>query len=385
MEAVRSGVDIAATPDANQHASDSLSGKTRPRPALDEIADKPATFDLFQAMRRIEAEHPHLPRLGDSRRPVDDPIRFSHDTALTFAPAAITALEREEGRPARLVQRVFGFLGPNGALPIHLTEYAHERTLHHNDRTFTRFLDILLHRFGLFFYRAWARAQPTVSLDRADESPLVRHVGALIGLGESHARRRDVLGDFPKLFFAGRLARQVRDADGLEAWLTLQFKVPARVHQFSGHWMRLGAEQQSRLTRLGQFGVGHGVVLGRSVWDVQHKFRIEIGPLRWTRFAEMLPGQVAINKVRALVRQYVGFEFAWDLRLVLAKEDVPSWPLGRRRDANVGCLGRTAWLPMRRGRARTRDADDLVMNVEGIQIEPVQGAPSNRKEEMFHE
>ena len=375
IEAVRSRAGITAPLHADRAAPDSTAGDLRPRSALDEIAGKPATFDLFQAMRRIEAEHPHLPRLGDSRRPVEDPIRFSHDTALTFAPAAITALEREEGRPARLVQRVFGFLGPNGALPIHLTEYAHERTLHHNDRTFTRFLDILLHRFGLFFYRAWARAQPTVSLDRADESPLVRHVGALIGLGESHARGRDVLGDFPKLFFAGRLARQVRDADGLEAWLTLQFKVPARVHQFSGHWMRLGAEQQSRLTRLGQFGVGHGVVLGRSVWDVQHKFRIEIGPLRWARFAEMLPGQVAINKVRALVRQYVGFEFAWDLRLVLAKEDVPSWPLGHRRDADVGCLGRTAWLPMRRGRARTRDADDLVMNVEGIQIEPVQGAP----------
>jgi type VI secretion system protein ImpH len=99
----------------------------------------------------------------------------------------------------------------------------------------------------------------------------------------------------------------------------------------------------------------------------------------------MLPGQVAINKVRALVRQYVGFEFAWDLRLVLAKEDVPSWSLGHRREANVGCLGRTAWLPMRRGRARTRDADDLVMNVEGIQIEPVQGAPRKRKEETSHE
>ena len=164
-----------------------------------------------------------------------------------------------------MVQRVIGFLGPNGALPIHLSEYALDRKLHSADETFTRFLDILLHRFGLFFYRAWARSQPTVSLDREDESPLIRHVGAWIGLGEQRARRRDALGDFPKLFFVGRLSRQVRDADGLAAWLTSHLGVAARVEQFCGHWMRLERPQRSRLMRLGQHGVGRGAVLGESV------------------------------------------------------------------------------------------------------------------------
>ena len=81
-EAVSSGIDIAAALDAGQQASDSMPGKPRPRSALDEIADAPGTFDLFQAMRRIEAEHPHLPRLGDSRRPVDDPMQRKPDLTL---------------------------------------------------------------------------------------------------------------------------------------------------------------------------------------------------------------------------------------------------------------------------------------------------------------
>jgi type VI secretion system protein ImpH len=347
-----------------------------PAEVFADIAARPYRFDLFQAMRRIEAAHPHLPRLGDARRPVDEPFRFVHDTALTFAPAAISALEQPEGRPPRMVQRVIGFLGPNGALPIHLTEYALDRKLHSGDATFTRFLDILLHRFGLFFYRAWARSQPTVNLDRADESPLIRHVGAWIGLGEQRARRRDALGDMPKLFFVGRLSRQVRDADGLAAWLTSHLGVAARVEQFCGHWMRLERSQRSRLMRLGQHGVGRGVVLGESVWDVQHKFRIEIGPLRWARFSELLPGRVAINQLRALVRQYVGFEFAWDLRLVLAGDDVPRWALGGRRDAQVGRLGRTAWIAGYGTRRGGGDARDLVMNVESIRIEPATGGSS---------
>ena len=354
---------------------------TRETPAqvFDDIAAEPYRFDLFQAMRRIESAHPALPRLGDARRPIEEPFRFVHDTALTFAPAAITALERTQGRPPRLVQRVIGFLGPNGALPIHLTEYAIDRKLHSGDQTFTRFLDILLHRFGLFFYRAWARSQPTVSLDREDESPLIRHVGAWIGLGEQHSRRRDALGDFPKLFFVGRLSRQVRDADGLEAWLTSHLGVVARVEQFCGHWMRLERPQRSRLMRLGQHGVGRGAVLGESVWDVQHKFRIEIGPMRWDRFSRLLPGRAAINQLRALVRQYVGFEFVWDLRLVLAREDVPRWSLGGGRDRQVGRLGRTAWIAARGTTRRSGDARDLVMNVESIRIEPAESGQDIEK------
>jgi type VI secretion system protein ImpH len=246
-----------------------------------ELAERAPRWDLFQAMRRIENAFPDKPRLGDAMRPGEEPIRFTQEASLIFAPSPIAGLDRAAGRPPRLLQRVFGFMGPNGALPIHLTEYARERQHYNSDPTFVRFLDTLLHRFGLFFYRAWARAQPVVGLDRPADAPIVRHIGSLIGVVERSARDRDALGDFPKLFFAGRLARSVRDADGLEAWLGLQFGVPVHVAQFQGHWMPLGRDERSRLKRDGQPALGRGAVLGRTVWDVQHKFRIVIGPLAW--------------------------------------------------------------------------------------------------------
>ena len=330
-----------------------------------------SSFDLFQAMRRIECAFPDKPRLGDAMRPVEEPFRFAQEASLTFAPAPVAGFVRsEDGALPRLVQRVFGFLGPNGALPIHLTEYARERLLYNGDRTFGRFLDMLLHRFGLFFYRAWARAQPVVALDRPDDAPIVRHIGSLFGLIEPSTRNRDALGDFPKLFFAGRLARSVRDADGLEAWLTLQFGGPVHVDQFQGHWMPLGREERTRLKRDGQSAVGRGAVLGKTVWDVQHKFRIVVGPLAWERFAALLPDGKPLEQLRALVRQYVGFEFAWDLRLILSRNDVPSWTLASSRDRRVGRLGRTAWLNSGRTFRRVADADDLIMNVESIRLGP---------------
>lgn len=325
------------------------------------LEERPGRYDLFQAMRRIEAAHPQWPRLGDALRPGDEPLRLAGEPALNFAPGAISRLERPANRVPRLVQRVLGLFGPNGGLPIHLTEYARERVMHHGDRTFAAFADMLLHRFGLFFYRAWARANPLAGMDRPSDAPVVRQVGALMGLVEPSLRERDALGDYAKFYFAGRLARSVRDADGLEAWVRLRFGVAVQVQQFCGHWMPLERDERTRLRRHGAQALGRGATLGASVWDVQHKFRIHIGPLDWESFLRFLPGGQDLDALQALVRQYVGFEFVWDLQLLLRGPMVPAWPLGRQRE--VGQLGRTAW--MNRPAARTQ-ASPLVMNVESI-------------------
>jgi type VI secretion system protein ImpH len=349
----------------------------RPEPPIfDALRARPGRFDLFQALRRIEAAHPDKPRLGDALRPGDEPVRFASEPALNFAPTAITKLDTRDGHAPRLVQRVMSLFGPNGALPTHLTEYARERAMHHGDRTFAAFADMLLHRFGLLFYRAWARSNPVVGMDRGRDAPIVRHVGALVGLAEPALRERDALGDFSKLYFAGRLARSARDADGLQSWIALRFRVPAQVQQFSGHWMTLEPEERTRLARHDGVGLGRGAMLGRQVWDVQHKFRIEIGPLGWPEFQAFLPSGPHLPALQAMVRQYVGHEFAWDLRLRLQPTEVPAWPLGR--SAGIGQLGRSAWLNSKRPRRR---ADQLLMNVESICREPLKAslAPAHQQ------
>ena len=53
------------------------------------------------------------------------------------------------------------------------------------------------------------------------------------------------------------------------------------------------------------------------------------------------------------VRNYVGFEFEWELQLVLARDETPGIRLGQE-----GRLGWTTWLGARRAET---DADDLVM------------------------
>jgi type VI secretion system protein ImpH len=93
------------------------------------------------------------------------------------------------------------------------------------------------------------------------------------------------------------------------------------------------------------------------VWDVQHKFRIAIGPLRLDRFRRFLPGGADLARLQALVRSWVGIEFAWDVRLILLRDVVPRARLGSRDTA----LGHASWLGRYR---RSGNADDLCIDVE---------------------
>ena len=199
------------------------------------VAEAPYRFDFYQVMRRVASAHPNLPLLGEALRPLDEPVRVAQPAELDFAPAAIHSVQRRAGLPPRLMQRAFGLLGPNGALPLHLTEYARERAQHHGDATLQRFLDMLTHRFALLFYRAWAEAQPAVSLDRPGNKATFNRIGALVGIGLPSLQDRDALPDASKLHFAGRLSRQTRDAEGLLAWCRIEFDVPVAIEQWCGH------------------------------------------------------------------------------------------------------------------------------------------------------
>ena len=328
-----------------------------------QLEEKPFSFDFFQALRRIECLYAHKPRLGAALRPLDEMVRLGQEPSMAFAPASLSsAHDPGGGQPRRIEVRFFGLLGPNGPLPLHLTEYARGRLLNAGDPTFVRFLDIFNHRFLLLFYRAWAQARPTVSLDRPREDRFTIYVGAFEGIAGSKTRNRDEIGDFAKLFFAGWLGRQVRNSDGLVALLTSYFQVPIQVEEFVGHWMPLPVRERTKLSAIytGDLSaqLGRGTILGARVWDRQHKFRILLGPLTLNQYENFLPAGKAITKLVAWVRQYFCFEFEWDVRLVLAHDEIPKVRLGQ-----FGRLGWTTWLGVRPTRA---DAGDLILDAEHL-------------------
>lgn len=319
------------------------------------LAAAPYRYDFYQTLRRLECLHGQRPRWGRALRPVDEPVRLGQDPDLSFAPAPLASFEAPEGRPPRLQVRLFGLFGPNGPLPLHLTEYARERLRHADDPTFCRFLDVFHHRFLALFYRAWAQAQPSVNHDRPGEDRFTVYIGAFLGMAPATLRDRDALPDLGKLFHVGGLIRHVRNAEGLTHILQHFFRVPTRIEEFVGHWMSLSARERTCLAPDG-VALGSGAVLGGRVWDRQHKFRIHLGPLTLEQYESFLPGGTPLRKLVDWVRLYLCFELDWDVRLAMKASEVPRLTLGGRQR-----LGWTTWVGHRGTETPT---DDLCIDAE---------------------
>ncbi len=323
-----------------------------------ELASGAFRFDLYYALRRIEAMRPDLPLLGRAQRPIDEAVRVGQEPSLAFAPSAIAALDpARDGIPPRIVIHGFGLFGPNGPLPNHLTEYVRDRLRNAGDATLARFADILHQRLILLFYRAWAQAQSVVSLDRPHDDSFSRYVASLVGIGLPAERDRDAVPDHAKFSNAGHLVRQTRNAEGLASILRGYFRAPVRIVEFCCHWLKLAPSQRTRLGIPGPGAtLGEAAVAGNAVWDGQSSFRIEIGAMALAEYEQFLPGGSLFRQLVAWVRNYIGIELAWDARIVLARNAVPRPKLGE-----YGRLGWTTWIGERRV---PDDAGDLVLDAE---------------------
>lgn len=323
---------------------------------FDRLVEAPEEHHVFQALRVLEAHFRDHPRLGESRRPRQDALRLGQEAELAFPPSTIAnfSAATKEG-PARLTNRFFGLFGPQGPLPLHLTEYARDRKRNHRDPTMVAFADMLTHRMMSLLYRAWAEGAPAVSFDR-DEDPLADRVAALAGYHGKGLQHRDEMPDLAKLHFTGILGQGTKTPAGLVAMLSDFFCVPVHLEEFVGSWLQLEPDDRWQMGR-GQGGLGQSTSLGEKVWSRSAKFRLRIGPLGLEDYERLLPGGAALDRLRAIVRSYVGDFLDWDVNLVLSGDAVPRSILGGETR-----LGHTSWIRSRPDPdADQPDVDDLFL------------------------
>ncbi len=316
------------------------------------LAADPRRHHIFQALRLVEAAFPDRPRLGRARRPAQDPVRLGQEVELAFPPSTLASFSAASGGPAVLKQLFFGLFGPQGPLPLHLTEYARDRERNWRDPTLSAFADIFHHRLLSLLYRAWASGEPAASFDRADDDPFGDKVAALIGLRMPAFRGRDALPDVAKLHMAGRLTQGPKNADGLLAMVSCFLRVPAALESFVGSWLALEPGDRAALGGP-RAPLGMGAVLGTRVWSRQAKFRLRLGPLALPAYRRLLPGGDSLRRLDAIVKGYAGEALDWDVNLVLARGAAPRTSLGRQ-----GQLGWTTWIGTA---AAGREAADLYL------------------------
>lgn len=307
-------------------------------PALvEQLQDEPWRYGFLALLRRIGADR-RIDRIGTATRPRAEPFRLGQQASLFFAPSEIANVREADGR---LKVRLFGLgmLGPNGPLPIHVTEIAREREQSRHDATLADFLDIFHHRYLTLLYRAWASAQAAAGLDRPDDERFSFYVASLAGLDISEIGHGP-LPPHARLSASAHLVREARNPDGLRMTLEHYFGVPVAIDEYVFNWIDVDVDEHSYLGKPGAAStMTVGALLGEQVADRQHTFRVVVGPLDIDAYLRFTPQGADLPRLVEWVRTFMGHEFEWELELRLKPRSAPPAVLGGAQR-----LGWSGWL-----------------------------------------
>jgi type VI secretion system protein ImpH len=322
---------------------------------------EPGAFEFFQAVRLLERMYPERAPIGHFGDPQAEAVQFSATPATAFPPSEIHSLEMPDAAPGRMMVNFLGLTGPLGVLPYHYTLLIAERR-RAKDTAIGAFFDLFNHRFVSLLYRAWQKHCFAAVYEKHATDLVTEHFLDLVGLGLASQRGHLPIPDAALGFYAGLLGPQQRGAVALEQLIEEFFGVPVEIEQFVGGWHTLPADDQCAVGEesLGMATqLGYGVVVGDEVWDQQTRVRIQLGPLGKDEYDRFLPSGDAYRTLGALARFFAHDQFEFELRLVLAKDDVPGFVVGAEAAASQP-LGWSTWI---RTRSFERDADETVLTL----------------------
>ncbi|ACB69092.1 type VI secretion protein, VC_A0111 family (plasmid) [Burkholderia ambifaria MC40-6] len=303
---------------------------------FDERAPWQAGF--LSLLRTISARDPSMPQPGTARLPREEPFRVGQHPSMAFAPREVAALDLRGGR---LDVRLFGLglWGPHGPLPLHMTELAYSRSESQQDQTLIAFANLFHHRALTLFYRAWASAQATVSLDRPEHETFSFYIGSLMGTDPAEAVRIHPPAH-ARYAASAHLVREARNPDGLAATLSHYFGVPVAVDEFVPHWIQVSRTERCLLGAPATSTImGEGALLGDMIPDCQHKFRLVIGPLDLDQYLRLTPHGDDLPTLVDWVRAFVGYEYDWEIKLLVKPHAAPP-----ARADSTHRLGYSTWL-----------------------------------------
>ncbi len=325
----------------------------QPRPDLTGDVPAPESMGFFELLRRLERDQLRFGRAGGPSR---EPARLGQRARLTFGTRDVAGFH--SGAPPRVDVEVLGLLGPEGALPLHITRWVLSRLSDRwftegsdaaSDTTFLDFCNLLQHRMMALYWRAWADARPEVQIEREAAGRVRALVEALAGVALPGTKPKGPDAQTRlKLRHATSLGRQVTSVERLTGYLGDVLEAPVSLVEFLGTWTQIPPRLQSRLG-CDHARLGRSAVVGARSFQRQTLVELRVGPLPLPRFIEFLSDPALTARLRHAIRHAMGREMEFNLRLVLAKDDIPDARLGQCQ------LGRTTWLSPK----RERDADDL--------------------------
>jgi type VI secretion system protein ImpH len=349
----------------------------RARSALVRLQGEPRRF-TFDAAVKV---------LSFFRRQADPAAttRFTTVAGSSYAGAEVTdvSVKTELGKTS--VSTTVGLTGLTGFVGVLPRDYSDAVVADRRSTAFSlsNFLDLLQQRMIAAFAAAGTKYRPHRAADAGalarghqKNDPIADVLLSLTGYGTPGLSDRLLAGAPALRHYAGFFAAHPRSADRLEALASDWLGRPVKVQQFAGAWLTLSPDQWTRMPvghvpgRFCELGVN--AAAGVRAWDQQARIVLRIGPLDLPYFERLLPHRPLLRELASLVRAFVGFEVAFAVNPVLARDAVPPIVLAGPDEtgkASGPLLGWNTWLPTSPITPRRTDASEPLFEgdiVEGL-------------------
>jgi type VI secretion system protein ImpH len=313
-------------------------------PLFNLLSKRPDTFDPATALRVAEAEAERL-ALPILVRGVPSGVLEP------LAVARVTATDAAVEAEAHLI----GMTGPLSPLPPAYTEIA-ARDNRRRAGGLSAFLDLFSDRLTWLFVAATEKYNLPARLrwSRSGENTILTALRALIGFATPGMAEHAPLPGDTTLRYAGLFAQRTRNAEGLCALAATELRLPVKVQQFHLRWRNVPLGEQSRMD--GKVRLGETAMAGSHIPDRAGQCRLVIGPVRYADFLSLERGQPRLERLRRLVRLYIGPVLDYDINIILDRRDIPETQLGG--GASEVRLGWNAWA---RSEPAIRDSDEAVI------------------------
>ena len=305
-------------------------------------------------LEALEGRH-----LGTSNSPRYERFRLGQEASLNFPSSSIASTNYDEAKDTfNVIIRCLGMLGPNGVLPIVLSEHIIRRVRSKRDKTLYEFINMLQHRLFTLFYRAWAINRPSVDYAWGNASKYRNYVAALAGVHEVHEETPYDIEPRAFMYYCGIFSAYTANRDDLVAFLKDYFEVPFKLTEFIGNWLVISKEDRARLGRVPRTTtLGTNLILGERIWNAHLRYRIHIGPVDHEDFLRFLPNHPSFYKLRDGLQKYVGSQYDCILTMTLRAKSVPSISLGKK-----SFLGWNTWMGKRHDPADANNFSILINN-----------------------
>ncbi|MDR2659220.1 MAG: type VI secretion system baseplate subunit TssG [Spirochaetaceae bacterium] len=313
------------------------------------LRQKNSAPDFWGFVRKLENSGKGKPRLGYAKNPADENVRFGQ-TPFFHLPASDIAEIHESDIPgvdAMVFTYFLGLLGINGPMPLEFTAYVYQRSYNHYDHTWRRFLDIIHHRMHVFYYRAFAQNEQSISFDRPNDDPLTNIVKSLNGLPPEIDYGVDT--ERIALSYASTFSFTARNSSGLEEILRKLLKTRVKVKDFVVASYDISPDDYAILGNPKTAILGVSLQIGRTYLSATHQFEIVIGPVSF----DMLPGYKfrswlatikALSLIRNIVNLYLDRPLDYSIVVKLVKGSMLPVIIFSKNNPQCCQLGYNCWI-----------------------------------------